>query len=98
MDEIRVSAESIRIAVGVILGDLVNSYGDEILIAKDYFWSIPPDALYDVYERPAELTVGQLSESVEHVLEIAEGALPPVPYSLVWVSDVLRAVGHGNVE
>ncbi|WIX75967.1 hypothetical protein QRX50_31395 [Amycolatopsis carbonis] len=69
-------------------------HGDTVEVDADYFWAIPPDALYDVYQKPQELTVGQLSECEQHVRQLLEGERPPLAHHLVWLSDLLRAVGH----
>jgi hypothetical protein len=58
------------------------------------FWAVPPPELYDVYERPSELRIGQLSESWEHVQETIERRESGLAYELVWLADVLRANGH----
>ncbi|WP_186382365.1 hypothetical protein [Amycolatopsis rhizosphaerae] len=69
-------------------------HGDTVEVDADYFWSIPPDALYNVYEEPEKLTIGQLSESEQHIRQLLEGQRPPLAYYLVWLSDLLRAVGY----
>ncbi|WP_432844770.1 hypothetical protein ACQPXB_26215 [Amycolatopsis sp. CA-161197] len=69
-------------------------HGDTVEVDADYFWAIPPDALYDVSREPPGLTIGQLSECEQHVRQLVEGEQPPVAYHLVWLSDLLRAVGN----
>ncbi|WP_051407469.1 hypothetical protein [Nocardia sp. CNY236] len=64
-------------------------------LEKDYFWSIPPDALYDVYKSPADLTIGQLSESWQNARGLLADPGKVIGYDLVFLSDVLRAIGHG---
>ncbi|WP_326836014.1 hypothetical protein VSH64_14015 [Amycolatopsis rhabdoformis] len=73
---------------------ITEVHGDTVEVDADYFWSIPPDALYNVYEKPKELTIGQLSESDQHIRQLLEGQRPPLAYHLVWLSDLLRAVGY----
>ncbi|MEV0363432.1 hypothetical protein ACIBEK_21450 [Nocardia fusca] len=60
----------------------------------DYFWSIPADSLYDVDNSPADLTIGQLSESWQNVRDLLAEPDDVIGYHLVWLSDVLRAIGH----
>jgi len=61
------------------------------------FWSIPPDALYDVYQEPPELTIGQLTESWDNLRRLGEDE-PGFGLDLVWLSDVLRAIGHAQLS
>ncbi|MET7995441.1 hypothetical protein ABZU76_31575 [Amycolatopsis sp. NPDC005232] len=69
-------------------------HGDLVAVDADYFWSIPPEALYNVTEEPQALTIGQLTECEEHVRQLVESERPPLAYHLVWLSELLRAVGH----
>ncbi len=68
--------------------------GDEIALDRDYFWSIPADELYDVAEEPGNLTIGQLSESWQHLRDLLADQDRAVGYHLVWLADVLRAIGQ----
>lgn len=61
--------------------------------AKDHFWAIPAEQLYNVYASPQELTIGQLSESWANLTDLIGDGLPPNSYALVWLPDVLRAIG-----
>ncbi|MGW5919180.1 hypothetical protein ACWFPY_09300 [Nocardia fluminea] len=67
--------------------------GDTIRLDQDYFWSIPQDALYDVDHTPADLTLGQLSWSWEHLTDLLADPDRAIGYHLVWLSEVLRAIG-----
>jgi hypothetical protein len=85
--------DELRTMVTTLLDRLEEVHGDAIDLDVDYFWNIPPAALYDPYSEPAELTTGQLSETwhnLESVLTNADGV---VLHDLVWVSDILRALG-----
>lgn len=69
--------------------------GPAVDLDKDYFWSIPPNELYDVHNCPADLTIGRLSESWRNIEDLLADPDRVVGYHLVWLSDVLRAIGHG---
>ncbi|MFE7593575.1 hypothetical protein ACFU6K_29630 [Kitasatospora sp. NPDC057512] len=68
--------------------------GDTLALDKDHFWSVPADGLYDVYQAPGELTIGQLSESWQHLTDLLAEPDRAVGYHLVWLADVLRAIGQ----
>jgi hypothetical protein len=63
-----------------------------VSVPMDYFWSIPAESLYSVESDPVGLTIGQLSETYEHLEHIAAGTSEPIDYSLVWLADILRAI------
>jgi hypothetical protein len=64
----------------------------------EYFWSIPPAELYDNYDPPRELTVGQLTESLANLRSVAADPDNAISYALVWLGDILRATGHKLVS
>ncbi|MFE4517883.1 hypothetical protein ACFRMQ_27255 [Kitasatospora sp. NPDC056783] len=68
--------------------------GGAVTLDKDYFWSVPPDERYDVTRKPGELTIGQLSESCRHLRDLLADEDRALGYHLVWLADVLRAIGQ----
>lgn len=72
--------------------------GPEIRLENDMFWAIPSDSLYDVYNEPKDLTIGQLSESWEFLVALLAAPSANISYGLVWLADVLRAIGIAVVQ
>jgi len=68
--------------------------GAELSLGSDYFWSIPADELSNVYSRHAKIAIGQLSESWQHIEDMLDGESGVLPHHLIWLSDVLRAIGQ----
>ncbi|MFJ1753285.1 hypothetical protein [Kitasatospora sp. NPDC088134] len=68
--------------------------GDFVALDKDYFWSVPSSELYDVAQEPSDLTIGQLSESWQHLTNVVADRDRAVGHHLVWLADVLRAIGQ----
>ena len=93
----RFTTQELREAFDVLIRHVEERHGSTIEVDADHFWSIPPDELYDVYDQPTELTIGQLTESLENVRSVAAVAADPVnaiSYAFVWLGDILRAAGH----
>jgi hypothetical protein len=82
-----------RAALETLLAHVERIAGTRIEVDHDYFWSVPPDELYDMGAPPSELTIGQLSECLDNLRGIAEDPEKAVAYGLVWAAEVLRAVG-----
>ena len=97
-DQIRVPLEVLRRATQVILDQMEDSGVSELTLDKDYFWSIPPDEAYDVYNEPSNLTVGQLTECLDNLKVIVEDPSRSTSFALVWLGELMRAVGHGAVR
>ncbi|MFI5709913.1 hypothetical protein [Kribbella sp. NPDC051620] len=62
-------------------------------IDKEAFWSVPPDQIYDVYNQPQDLTIGMLSESWSHLEDMLSNPDRVVGHGLIWLAEVLRAIG-----
>jgi hypothetical protein len=94
-ESLHVSLAELRASIEALLCHLEASVaGDAVVLDRDYFWSIPADELYEVAEEPGELTIGQLSESWQHLRDLLADQDRAVGYHLVWLADVLRAIGQ----
>ncbi|MEU4839908.1 hypothetical protein [Nocardia testacea] len=49
------------------------------------------------YNTPADLTIGQLSDSWEFLRTPLADPDDALTYHLVWLADILRAIGEDNV-
>ncbi|MGV8856952.1 hypothetical protein [Rhodoglobus sp.] len=92
----KVDVSALESALRMALARVVERRGPVLAIPHEYFWSIPVDAMYDVTQSPAEFTIGQLSDSIRSLEAIVSGEHEPIDYDLVWIADVLRAIGQGS--
>jgi hypothetical protein len=90
--QLTVSMDVVRAALEAALAEFEANHGTAVSVPMDYFWSIPAESLYSVESDPVGLTIGQLSETYEHLEHIAAGTSEPIDYSLVWLADILRAI------
>lgn len=90
--DLTIQIPRLRKAFELIADYLAELEGTALSLSNDYFWSIPADELYNVYSRPTTMTIGQLSESWQHVEDMLEGKTSVLSYHLIWLSDVLRAM------
>ncbi|MFI6309890.1 hypothetical protein ACIBEK_07125 [Nocardia fusca] len=73
-----------------------RSDSDSFSIDEDFFWSVPIAEMNDVYSDPPALTVGQISESWSNIeVMLADNGI--VSYGLIWIADILRAIGNASV-
>lgn len=87
---IAVEVDELRRLVADALDHLAEERGPVVELDHDYFWSLPAGAMFDVSDPPASPSVGQVSESIDFLRNRQGGHLS---YELVWIADVLRAVG-----
>ncbi|SEL85196.1 hypothetical protein SAMN04515665_12133 [Blastococcus sp. DSM 46786] len=68
--------------------------GDSVYIEHDYFWSVPADELYNIDQPPGDLTLGQLSECLQQIESLVNEPDDVIAYHMVWLGELLKAVGH----
>ncbi|MFF2745252.1 hypothetical protein ACFVVA_06895 [Kitasatospora sp. NPDC058048] len=94
-EPLSVSFAELRSSFDVVLRHMeAAAAGDAVALDNDYFWSIPPNDLYDVTRTPDELTIGQLSESWQHLRDVVADPDRALSHHLTWLADVLRAIAH----
>jgi hypothetical protein len=65
----------------------------------DFYWDILYPQRYEVYEKPVEITLGQLSHDKEMLVKLANSEFEPVAYNFVQLAAILRAIGEmGELE
>ncbi|MET8622454.1 hypothetical protein ABZW30_01615 [Kitasatospora sp. NPDC004669] len=94
-EALRVSVDELRRAFDVVLRHVEAAAGDEgITLERDYFRAVAPDEAYDMVKAASEPTVGQVSESWGHLQDVLADEDRALGHHLVWLADVLRAIGH----
>jgi hypothetical protein len=88
-----VTVAELRSALSSILDHVEATSGQQLVLDQGYFWSVPGDDLFDVTKEPSELTIGQLSESLEFLRTAERDPDDILGYHLVWAADLLRAIG-----
>jgi len=92
-----ITVQELRQVFEKIMKHLEQQGKKSIQITHDFYWSIPKDRLYDNYEKPTELTVGQLGDDLAELRKIASGESQPLAYGCVWLASVLRAIGDTEI-
>lgn len=94
----RITVNQLRAVCALLIDQIEESQGAELLLTKDMFWSMPAGEQYDVYVEPENLTIGQLSECWDSLEAILTERSQPVSYALVWLGEILRVLGHQSLE
>ncbi|WP_354644033.1 hypothetical protein [Kitasatospora camelliae] len=93
-EPLRIPLAELRTAVDLLLRRLeAATVARSVPLDQDDFWSVPPDRLYDPTTEPDALTIGQLSASWRHLADLVADPDRAVGHHLVWLADVLRAIG-----
>ncbi len=94
----RIDINEVEKALSNLLNELRNQKGDVIEIEPvDYYWAIDRDELYNPYNDPTHLTLGQLTDDLEEMKKLGDSGAAPVAQNWVKISPVLAALGHKTV-
>ncbi|MFE3182776.1 hypothetical protein ACFXKR_18170 [Streptomyces violascens] len=93
-EPLQIPIDQLRRVVDAVLRHVEASAGPTVTFNEDYFWSVPNDSLRDVFNEPGDLTIGQLSESWQHLEGLLAHQDQAVGHHLVWLADVIRAIGR----
>lgn len=75
-----------------LLSELRDSNGSDVEINNDYYWDILDDEeLYNPYEEPKDLTLGQLSFDLDAIQRLANSD-DAIAYDLKRLASILRAL------
>jgi hypothetical protein len=88
-----IRVEEIRAALGRVLDVVEDGHGPDLVLANDYYWSVPVRAAFDMTQQDPELTVGQISEDIDAIRELGRATEVTSPWhELTHLVGVLRAV------
>jgi len=71
---------------------------EEFKIEQDFYWHIRDKEKYNPYEKPTDMTLGQLTMDWDNLKEILEEKHEGIGYSLVWLGNILIAIGENYIE
>ncbi len=91
----KISIDDVRKVVGLLLSHLEETEGDLVNVEQDFYWHVPTDGRYDSYSPPS-LSVGQLSDDIEQLRGLLDGSKEPLGSDLMWLAQVLRAIGESS--
>ncbi len=86
-----VNVSDLKCAANLLFQHLEATGHTQLSFNIDYYWSIPTEHVYNVYEEPHDLTIGQISDDLSELMRIVEGDSEPNVYALAWLASILRA-------
>lgn len=91
--EVRIA--ELREAATRLLSHMEDQLGQTVQLEHEYFWDVPRETAYSISTGHGELTIGQLSESLENLRAMVMGPEDDLlSYGLVWLADLLKAIGR----
>ena len=93
----KISIKELKSGFDKIFNNLLDNGIEDIEIHLDYYWNIDESDRYNVEKDPSVFDIGQLSDDYLELQKINSGAAEPIPFSLVWLSALARAIGENKV-
>ncbi len=90
----RLELAKLRSAMEILFDHLEEEGYDSADISSDFYWHVETAELYDPYNEPRELTLGQLSFDWTRLEELLRRETDPLGLDFVWLSALLRALGE----
>lgn len=88
-----VKIEDLQIIFNKLISQILHHGITVIRIDHDYYWNIPSEDLYDSYEKPVNLDLGQLSFDWNDLLKILNDSNDPLISDFIDLAAILRAIG-----
>jgi hypothetical protein len=90
---------SIRVAELRLISEKLFAYLEDQGVesfdtAVDYYWDIPKEQMYNPYQNPFELDLGQLTDDWYELQKLLDPERQPVVRDFVWLAAILRAIGE----
>lgn len=76
-------------AVSTIFSEMKRRGIDSVPLDADFYWNVPSESIYDPYNEPNQLDVGQLEDDYE-TLRLAQETDKLMGYNLKNVSAIIR--------
>ena len=91
----KVNIEEIEKITLFLLSNLRLSKGNEIELNNDFYWEIQAEELYNPYEEPKNITLGQLSDDLEEIQRLNKSD-DAIVYDLKRLASILKALSLEN--
>lgn len=96
---LHINLDELETAQRILLQWLSDHYGHTLTLGPiDFYWSVEKEELYQPYQRPGQLTLGQLDDDWEETRKIAAGREDLVSFDLITLGALLAAVGNRLAE
>jgi len=93
----RLNLDDLQGVISLLLSNIKDEKGVEIELKNDFYWDISAKELYNPYEEPKDITLGQLSDDIQEVKKLSQSGENAIPYDLKRVAEILKAISIENV-
>jgi hypothetical protein len=92
---VKVKIDDIEKVTLLLLSKLKESKGNEIELNNDFYWDISEEELYNPYQEPKNITLGQLSDDLEEIQRLINSD-DAISYDLKRLASILKVLSIEN--
>lgn len=91
----RINIDKLQWITSFLLLKLKEEKGNEIELQNDFYWDISEKELYNPYEKPQNISLGQLSDDLHEVNRLLKSD-DAITYDLKRISNIIKALSIEN--
>ena len=88
----KVNIDILEKIIHSLFSELKEKNGNQIEIESDYYWDISNEEMYNPYEEPANMSLGQLSDDLAEIMRLQKDD-SAIPYDFHRVANILKILG-----
>jgi len=92
----KINIDEFKEIILLLLSNLKDSKSSEIELRNDYYWDISKEQLYNPYDEPREMSLGQLSDDINEICRLTKPNAKAIPYDLKRIAEILKAFSIEN--
>ncbi len=92
-----VDIEELEKYILLLLFKLKSSQGNLIEMKEDY-WDISSAELYNPYEEPKTISLGQLSDDINELKRLLDSEEEAIPYDLKRIGEIFKYLGQNIID
>ncbi|MFZ6028555.1 MAG: hypothetical protein ACOYYS_12635 [Chloroflexota bacterium] len=93
-EKMRIDVKELQAITNILYDHLESLEIRHVDISDDYYWNINGKKIYDPYQSPTNLDMGQLTDNWQELQKLLKGEREPIAYEFVWLAALLRAIGE----
>jgi len=95
-NQMKVKIDDLEKVLILLFAQLRENVGDILEINNDFYWDIPAEDLYNAYEEPKKLTLGQLSDDLNEIKRLIASPDEAISYDLKRISNIIKSLSNEN--
>lgn len=95
----KVEIAKIKLVLDILLNKIEEYNGNSLDLNVDFYWDISFNEIYNPYEEPKNISLGQLSDDLDVINKLSDNHDKIVAYDLKRIAEIIKAISlSSNIE